>query len=225
MSVFGKIFGGGRKQQTPSATPQESIQKLRETEEMLVKKQEFLEKKIEEVASAKKHGTKNKRLALHALKRKKQFEKQLQHIDGVLSTIEFQREALENASTNAEVLQVMGSAAKALKTAHNDMDVDQVHDLMEDIAEQQEVANEIAEAISNPVGFGQDVDEDELLKELEELEQEELDKQLLDVGPTPASVSALPEAPTAELPVSGKKTAKKQQEDDDLAELEAWANA
>lgn len=42
---------------------------------------------------------------------------------------------------------------------------------MEDIAEQQEVANEIAEAISNPVGFGQDVDEDELLKELEKLEQ------------------------------------------------------
>ncbi|VDN22779.1 unnamed protein product [Gongylonema pulchrum] len=149
MSVFGKIFGGGKKTQAPPATPQESIQKLRETEEMLVKKQEFLEKKIEA----------------------KQFEKQLQHIDGVLSTIEFQREALENASTNAEVLQVMGSAAKALKTAHNDMDVDQVHDLMEDIAEQQEVANEIAEAISNPVGFGQDVDEDELLKELEELEQ------------------------------------------------------
>ncbi|MCP9263744.1 hypothetical protein DINM_007124 [Dirofilaria immitis] len=207
MSVFGKIFGSSRKQQAPAATPQESIQKLRETEEMLVKKQEFLEKKIEaEIASARKHGTKNKRLALHALKRKKQFEKQLQHIDGVLSTIEFQREALENASTNAEVLQVMGSAAKALKTAHNDMDVDQVHDLMEDIAEQQEVANEIAEAISNPVGFGQDVDEDELLKELEELEQEELDKQLLDVGPTPASVSALPETPTAELPISGKKT-------------------
>lgn len=46
-----------------------------------------------------------------------------------------------------------------------------VHDLMEDIAEQQEVANEIAEAISNPVGFGHDIDEDELLKELEELEQ------------------------------------------------------
>ncbi|VDM91531.1 unnamed protein product [Onchocerca ochengi] len=227
MSVFGKIFGSSRKQQAPPATPQESIQKLRETEEMLVKKQEFLEKKIEaEIASARKHGTKNKRLALHALKRKKQFEKQLQHIDGVLSTIEFQREALENASTNAEVLQVMGSAAKALKTAHNDMDVDQVHDLMEDIAEQQEVANEIAEAISNPVGFGQDMDEEELLKELEELEQEELDKQLLDVGPTPSSVSALPEAPIAELPVSGKKViAKKQQEDDDLAELEAWANA
>ena len=78
------------------------------------------------MSTARKHGTKNKRLALHALKRKKQFEKQLSHIDGVLSTIEFQKVALENASTNAEVLQVMGGAAKALKSAHNDMKVDEV---------------------------------------------------------------------------------------------------
>lgn len=60
-------------------------------------------------------------VALHALKRKKQYEKQLQQVDGTLSTIEFQREALENASTNTEVLNVMGQAAKALKSAHNNM--------------------------------------------------------------------------------------------------------
>lgn len=60
-------------------------------------------------------------MALHALKRKKQYEKQLGQIDGTLSTIEFQREALENASTNTEVLSVMGQAAKALKAAHNHM--------------------------------------------------------------------------------------------------------
>lgn len=60
-------------------------------------------------------------VALHALKRKKQYEKQLGQIDGTLSTIEFQREALENASTNTEVLSVMGQAAKALKAAHNHM--------------------------------------------------------------------------------------------------------
>lgn len=30
---------------------------------------------------------------------------------------------------------------------------------MDDVAEQQEIANEISEAISNPVGFGTDVDE------------------------------------------------------------------
>ena len=60
-------------------------------------------------------------VALSALKRKKRYEKQLQQIDGTLSTIEFQREALENASTNTEVLKVMGDSAKALKQAHKNM--------------------------------------------------------------------------------------------------------
>jgi len=218
MAFLGKIFGGSKKDAAP--TPQEAIQKLRETEGMLVKKQEFLEKKIDqEIVTAKKHGTKNKRLALHALKRKKQYEKQLQQIDGTLSTIEFQREALENASTNTEVLSTMGEAAKALRAAHKHMDVDQVHNLMDDIAEQQEVANEISEAISNPMGFGHDVDEDELMAELEELEQEELDKQLLDVGPTPSV--KLPSVPTDKI--ATKVATKKKEDDDDLAELQAWA--
>ena len=56
--------------------------------------------------------------ALMALKRKKRLEKQLGQIDGTLSTIEFQREALENAQTNTEVLKNMSFAAKALKSAH-----------------------------------------------------------------------------------------------------------
>jgi len=38
-------------------------------------------------------------------------------------------------------------------------DVDKVHDMMDDIAEQRDVAREISEAISNPVAFGQDIDE------------------------------------------------------------------
>lgn len=61
MSLFGKIFGGGGKG-GKGPSPQEAIQKLRETEEMLTKKQEFLEKKIDqELQIAKKNGTKNKR--------------------------------------------------------------------------------------------------------------------------------------------------------------------
>ena len=45
MSVFGKLFGG-KKGDKPQTTG-EAIQNLRETEEMLMKKQDFLEKKIE----------------------------------------------------------------------------------------------------------------------------------------------------------------------------------
>lgn len=60
-------------------------------------------------------------VAIQALKRKKRYEKQLQQIDGTISTIEMQREALEGANTNTAVLQTMGDAAKALKAAHQHM--------------------------------------------------------------------------------------------------------
>jgi len=59
MSLLGKLFG---KTGDKAPTPQEAIQRLTETEEMLQKKSDFLEKKIEtEIATARKNGTKNKR--------------------------------------------------------------------------------------------------------------------------------------------------------------------
>lgn len=170
---------------------------------MLLKKQEFLEKKQnEELEIIKKNGTKNKRVSLQALKRKKRLDKQLEQIDGTLTTIEYQREALENANTNTEVLKIMNLAGKALKGVHNNMDIDKVEDLMDEVREQQQIAEEISSVISNPIGFGQDVDEDELMKELEELEQEELDKQLLETG----EPEKLPEVPSAALPTVEKKS-------------------
>ncbi|XP_071092025.1 charged multivesicular body protein 4b-like [Haliotis cracherodii] len=226
MSLFGiKLFGSKK---TPP-TPAEAIQRLRDVEEMLMKKSDFLEKKVEaELQTAKKNGTKNKRVALMALKRKKRYEKQLTQIDGTLSTIEFQREALENASTNSEVLKVMGTAAKALKGAHDNMDIDQVHNLMDDVAEQQEIANEISEAISNPTGLGEDFDEDDLLSELNELEEEELNRQLLDVNvDVPQD---LPSVPTSEPEAAAasssrpRPVAAKADDDDDMRELEMWAS-
>lgn len=59
MSLLQKMFGSGKKGEP---TPQDAIQKLRETEGMLNKKSEFLEQKIaEELKRAKEYGTKNKR--------------------------------------------------------------------------------------------------------------------------------------------------------------------
>lgn len=104
--------------------------------------------------------------------------------------------------------------------------------MMDDIAEQQNIATEISDAISNPVAFrkyslgqvvskgcclnlliyvfaAQDVDEDELERELEELEQEQLDKELLDVGP---AANVLPEVPTEDLPERAKEKEKKKGE-------------
>jgi charged multivesicular body protein 4A/B len=141
-------------------------------------------------------------VALTALKRKKRYELQLNQIDGTLTTLEYQREALESAKTNAEVLKTMGEAAKAFKNANLGMDIDKVQDLKDDIAEQQELANEISNVISSPIGLDNQIDEDDLLKELEELEQENLDSQLLNIPS--AGIDQLPKVPTGELATADK---------------------
>lgn len=65
MSKITKLFkpsGGSSKGKKGGPSAQEALFRLRETEDMLTKKQEYLEKKIEqELATARKHGTKNKR--------------------------------------------------------------------------------------------------------------------------------------------------------------------
>ena len=135
-------------------------------------------------------------MALQALKRKKRFEMQLNQIDGTLTTLEYQREVLENANSNAEVLKAMSNASKAFKNVNQNLDVDKVHDLMDDIADQQQLAGEISNAISNPVGFDQNIDEDDLLRELQELQDEDVNNELLNI----------PAAPSYNLPQASKSS-------------------
>ena len=106
----------------------------------------------------------------------------------------------------------------------NFRDVDKVHDMMDDIAEQQEVAREISDAISNPIAFGQDVDDDELERELEELEQEELDNTLLGVDLPSVSADELPSKVPAAAKADKTKKVVVEDDDDDMKELANWAS-
>lgn len=139
------------------------------------------------------------------MKRKKRYEQQLEQLQGTLTTIETQREALENANTNSAVLDTMKGASDALKKSHKDMNIDNVHEMMDDIAEQNDIANEISNAISSGI-ISSGVDEDELAKELEELEQEGLDQELLNVGP---ATNKLPDVPSTDLPTASKDNKEK----------------
>uniref|UniRef100_A0A8C6BM79 Charged multivesicular body protein 4b n=1 Tax=Monodon monoceros TaxID=40151 RepID=A0A8C6BM79_MONMO len=120
-----------------------------------------------------------------------------------------------------EMLKNVGYATKAMKAAHDNMDVDKADELTQDIADQQELAEETSTAISKSVGFGEEFDEEELVTELEELEQEELDKNMLEIS-GPETVP-LPNVPSISLPT--KPTKKKEEEDDDVKELETWAGS
>jgi len=214
--MFGGSSKGGSKVKT-AQTPQEAIQQLRDVEDVLNKKVEHLEARInEETAIARRDARTNKRNALNALKRKKRLEKSLQQIDGTLTTLEYQREALQNAATNSQAFTALQGATNALKNVHKELDVDSVQDIMDELAEQHELSNEIANAISSPVGFGADIDERELENELAQLEQEALSEQMTRVDLP--SVPAHP-IPTYAQPVTGTKTKK-----DELRELEDWAS-
>jgi division protein CdvB (Snf7/Vps24/ESCRT-III family) len=215
MSSLTKLFGKEKK-----LTPEESIQKIRESREMLEKKQDFLEKKIDaEIKVAKANAKTNKRVALQALKRKKRLEDSQNKLDGVLANLDLLQEQLEHAHMNAQVTNSMHQAATTLNQIHKSNKLDKIEDMMYDIEEQVQNGENINEALSRQVGFGQDVDEDDLEAELNGLMQEDLDRELLDIGES--SSLNLPDVPSTKLPAAPAA----REEEDDLRELEAWASA
>jgi len=200
-----KLFGKAKK----APPPKETLTKLRETQEMLEKRENHLQKKIDrEVAEAKKFmAVKNKRAAMMCLKRKKTYEKQMETISGARMSIDTQIMAIEGASVGLETMQALKLGADTLKGIHGAMDVNRVDETMADVQEQLELANEINDAIGQNIGL--DVDEDELEAELEELEQQRIGDQLLEIK-SPMS-QPLPSASRLPNP----------QLDDDDAELRA----
>ncbi|XP_007667777.1 charged multivesicular body protein 4c [Ornithorhynchus anatinus] len=230
-SRWGSRWGwGSRPPPDGPPDPRQVVARLGDSERELRQRQAALEARIEaELARAKDRGTGDRRAALQALKRKKRFEKQLSQIDGILSTVEFQREALENAHTNTEVLRNLDFAAKVVKAVHKPMDLNKIDDLMQEVTEQQDRAQEMSDAFSQRVGFGDDFDEDELMAELLELEQEEMKKTKsirLPSVPSPSlfpAPSRLPSRPSTSHQFRGASS-KRTEDDGDGHQLTAWAS-
>eukprot|EP01115_Flamella_aegyptia_P006215 TRINITY_DN26198_c0_g1_i1.p1 TRINITY_DN26198_c0_g1~~TRINITY_DN26198_c0_g1_i1.p1 ORF type:complete len:221 (+),score=91.13 TRINITY_DN26198_c0_g1_i1:60-722(+) len=215
-----RLFGKAKK--APSVA--ESINKLKETLDLLEKREDHLNKKVQtELKNAKLNATKNRKAALMALKRKKQYEQQIEKIQGARLTIEQQMMTIENASVNLEAMNAMRYGANAMRQIHNSMTVEQVDDTMDEIREQMEVANEISEAISQPIGGMELFDEDELEEELAMLEEESLDAQLLNVQQVPQQQQQVPAGVQPEQQIHLPSVPQNQlsQEEKELAELEA----
>ncbi|KAI9340658.1 Snf7-domain-containing protein [Zopfochytrium polystomum] len=218
MHLFGKA-------KAAKVAPKDAIVKLRETLEMLEKREKYLETRIEnELKVARANATKNKRAALMALKKKKALESQIEKIAGSRMTMEQQVMAIETANINKETMNAMKVAADALKTIHGDLDINKVDDIMDSIADEMAVANELSEAIARPQSFGVEFDEDELNAELEQLEQEELDRVLLNTGGVSAGLESAPSVPST-IPVVAQQPrpekSKVEEEDEELAALKA----
>jgi len=203
MNLFGK-----KKAAPPKLS--ETIQRLREALDTLDKREKHLEKQIgQAVAEAKKKSkAKDKRGALFQIKRKRMYEKQVEQIYGKKSNIEMQIMALESAASNKEVLDVMKIGKDALKTAIQATDVEKVEETMEDINEQIAMGEEIGEAMSNPIGAP--VDEEDLSKELEEMEAEMTEEELLEAPVVPKVSIKATDKPAVVKPVLSPKAEKEE---------------
>ncbi|KAG7097014.1 ESCRT-III subunit protein snf7 [Marasmius oreades] len=174
MASFMSMFGGRK---DPKQSARDAIVGLRQQLQMIEKKEEYLQKKIdEEHAKARANAVSNKAVATAALRRKKAHETELDRLAGTRLQLEMQVNTLESANLNAETMGAMKKAADALKTIHGKMTIEQVDATMDSVREQKAVADEIADIISTPAGL--DLDTSELQDELENLEQEVLNERL-----------------------------------------------
>jgi charged multivesicular body protein 4A/B len=156
---------------------------LEKREQQLVKKQDMCVQEAR-VRAAKK----DKSGALFALKQKKFYEGEITKLQGARMTLFQQRLSLESTATNKLVFEQMQQSLQAMKDARGNIDSDAVEDLVDDMAEEQDISNQIGEAISRPTADM--FDDEELNAELAALEEEALDAQLMGAPAMPTSASA-----------------------------------
>lgn len=216
--MFTKLFGSGK----PAAPRDNSeqiaatVQKIQGVVELLEKKTEHLQKKIDkELIAAKAHAAKNKPLAIQHLKRKKRLDKQKQQIDGQIDTLYAQVDAIESMAMSRQVIEASQATHRVMKESMQD--ADKVQDTLEDLNEQMTQFNEITSMLANSEIQGV-YDEDELLKELEDLDQEDLDSQLQDLD------AELPDVPATAVPQPAAREPVKPKAQHDLDDLAEWAS-
>ncbi|OJJ89643.1 ESCRT-III subunit protein SNF7 [Aspergillus glaucus CBS 516.65] len=208
-------FGGAAAQKRKDA-PKNAILMLREQLDMLQKRERHLENQMEEQeAIAKKNVTANKTaVAKAALRRKKVHEKNLEQTTAQITQLEQQIYSIEAANINQETLNAMKAAGSAMTQIHGSMTIDKVDETMDQLREQHQLSEEIAQAITSQ-SVGEQPDEDELDAELEGLEQEAMDERMLKTGTVPVAdqINRLPAAANGE---PKDKTKQAEEEDEEL---------
>ena len=130
-------------------------------------------------------------------------------------TLETQVMNLESAAQNAETFKAMNAGKNAMSNIREETNIEKVDDLMDEIKEEMEMADEISNALAQPVDPLL-TDEDDLLAELQELEAEDVEEQLLQ--PAKKEEVNLPAVPGHELPAIPNAT---KEEEAELKALEA----
>jgi len=198
-------------------TTANTVVSLRESISTQEKREVHLEKKIEQLTldAKAKMAKQDKKGALFCLKRKKLYQAEVDKIGNIKMTLETQVMNLESAAQNAATFQAMNAGKSAMSNIREDTNIERVDDLMDEIKEEMEMADEISNALAQPVDPLL-TDEDDLLAELQELEAQDVEEQLLQ--PVKTGGMKMPDVPSSKLPAIKNAT---KQEEAELKQLEA----
>mmetsp|Transcript_11226 Transcript_11226/g.20328 ORF Transcript_11226/g.20328 Transcript_11226/m.20328 type:complete len:234 (-) Transcript_11226:457-1158(-) len=229
--MFKKLFGSTKAVAESIPPPSNAsvnrtintIQSLIDNEENLEKRKALLEKRVDgEVEKSKEFlRQKKKAQALQCLKKKKLLEAEITNLNNMIMRVAEQRMMLEGQRTTVEVVSNMHAAALTAKDNMKVMKIESVDRVIDEINETNDQMRQLNEVFANPLGAGNDLDEDELLGELEELEAEEIDRELLEPAVVPISKTpALPSVP-AKMPAKTTAAPAKTDEELELEKLQA----
>jgi charged multivesicular body protein 4A/B len=153
-----------------STNPIETISTIREAIDNADKRGSYLQIRIDRlVADAKsKMAQGNKRGALYDMKKRKMLQEEIEKLDNVKMTLELQAMQLETAAHNTETVKIMQTGNSVMKRIRKATGLDKIDELMEDMRDEADTAQEISNAIATPLDPYM-MDDAELLRELDEL--------------------------------------------------------
>lgn len=179
-----RLFGKKKDPKMNQEQVLKSMESLRKTIEDISKRSQVLQNKasneMKDALNRKKLGDRSG--ALICLKRKKLYEGEIGKLEGARMNLEQQLFAIEGASMNKNIFDSLKTGNQVLKQVHGDMKIEDVDKLKDEMEEQQDMLNELNDAISAPIGGLANIDDDELMNELDELEAREYEAGMLDLG-------------------------------------------
>lgn len=130
-----------------------------------------------------------KQRALRVLKQKKQYESQLENLRQQSFNMEQTNFATQTLKDTKTTVDAMKLGLKEMKKEYKKVNMDEIEDLQDDMADMLEIANEVQDTLGRSYGMPEDIDEADLEAELEALGDDlalDEDTSYLDEVPAPS---------------------------------------
>lgn len=140
-----------------------------------------------------------KQRALRVLKQKRMYEQQRDQLYNQSFNLEQVAFATQNIKDTQATVASMKSAAKEIKKEYKKVDINEIENLNDEMADMLDLTNEIQETLGQTFGVPDDIDEEELMGELDALEDEMLNEEV-EEGAAPSYLTEEVEADALSLP-------------------------